>query len=375
MKKELQIVGTFVALIAAGFAGYSFYKQYNNKHLIRKRRENLLGEGIDDLPIEPDYDFKEIGISALKGAAVGFTASTVLVILPAWINAQGQEEEYVDLDKYLRKVLKQRKFDRQNSLPLEKGQELVEILYHHYRDYLYEKPRFQGSIHKRTAIDESDIDIELVFKKEAFESLEDMYEDVYSFFQEEYNDDFYMDNREQTKSIGVNFKANGSIFRVDIVPKRKINNTKESAALLYTHTYNWLGQKKASWTKTDNRLQSDFGRNSRCKKEIAKLLKILKIKYHYPMRSFAIEQITIRALDSFHSVEQNTMSISENLFIVIDYIANNIANINLKDPANTNNLLITTEDKIKTQKYMFALIEKLEKSPNSIKEYLPLLSI
>ncbi len=85
-------------------------------------------------------------------------------------------------------------------------------------------PLNSGSYAKHTAINiKFDLDLLTPFKRDSFDTLENMFDDVYAFIYDKYNTSAKI--RKQKVSIGIEFYPDndGDVISIDIVPGRELN--------------------------------------------------------------------------------------------------------------------------------------------------------
>jgi hypothetical protein len=201
-------------------------------------------------------------------------------------------------------------------------------------------PEDTGSFYKRTAIGSNyDLDIVLPFKRSSYNSLEEMYYDVYEIVGEKFG--LSATVTKQTKAIGLTFENNGNPIHFDIVPGREINNyTIEKDLNLYVKP-DWIWQRGSSF-KTNIGIQKRITVNKPEARTVIKLLKAYRDRNSLPLPTLMVEQCVIEALS------ENNFGIyfspTENLLNCMDFISKKIEQKYLIDIANSNNNL---HDKIK----------------------------
>jgi hypothetical protein len=178
---------------------------------------------------------------------------------------------------------------------------------------------YSGSIWKWTAINEDfDIDLCVYFREDSFNTLSDMFNSVYNALGSGHV------VRKQRVSIGL------VSMNVDVVPWRKLNEDGD---------INLYDSKAGTFRKTNIPLHksyiSEYG-----DREVIKLLKLWKIRQKIDMKSFAMEILSIRALNW-----SSPSGLANKLRTVWKYIENtNLDSLILTDPANSNNNLMDSID-------------------------------
>lgn len=287
-----------------------------------------------------------------------------------------------DKNKHLKNVLESYKmYHVQNKMEkyIEKRENIKDELDLKYSTKKVTRAINSGSNAKHTPINSKfDIDICLPFKKDSFETLEKMSDDVFNFFMNEYEDEQLVKykTKKQRVSVGLTFLIDGEEIGMDIVPGRELNEDdyKESHRLnLYVRA---KGIDPATSTQTNIQKHIDLISGKSEEREIIKLLKIWNISKNNgkKLKSFLIELITIRAFDDYNK-EEKLNSIWDRLKMTIEFIKDNIEAIQLKDPANSNNIVSNTLTAIEKKNLsldMKLLLDRISDSGNNLKIYFPI---
>ncbi|NQY11725.1 MAG: nucleotidyltransferase [Flavobacteriales bacterium] len=256
-----------------------------------------------------------------------------------------------------------------------KGNEVKQALIENYSDKKATDPINSGSYAKHTAINTKfDIDICIPFKRESFDTLEEMADNVFTYFQKEYKDDELLKPvRKQRVSIGLTFNIGGDEIELDIVPGREINKDEYSNThdlKLYVRAKN---ETPASETKTNIKTHIEHISGKNAERDIAKLLKIWKACNNKKYKSFLIELITIKAF------EDNSGNVPDGIWdkleMTMKFIKDKIESIQLKDPANSNNVVsetMTSGKKKSLANDMSNMLRKIEANSDNIKTYFPI---
>ena len=245
----------------------------------------------------------------------------------------------------------------------------------HYGVDIYNVFR-SGSFSKHTAINiKFDIDVVAPFKYERFDTLEEMYNDVYDFLAEEYKD--VASIRKQKVSIGLTFPAdkNGHVVKLDVVPGRELSDgdyPETNDLNLYFNEDHW-GFKKGSRQKTNIKAQIEHISGKSEERKLIRLLKIWKNTNNQDYKSFMLELFTIKAIKSYSGEN----SLWEKLKHVMNYIAEHVADetYQLIDPGNSNNNVLssmTTAKRSSLAAVMRLIIANVEADSNSIAVYFPI---
>lgn len=237
-------------------------------------------------------------------------------------------------------------------------------------------PMNSGSFAKYTAINiKFDLDLLVPFKRDSFDTLEAMFDDIHDFLYEEYKDEATI--RKQKVSIGLVFHSDidGDVIDLDIVPARELNKdaySNDNKLNLYVNSmYGTLKEK--TYLQTNIKAQIDHITLKENERKIIRLLKIWKNHNNEPYKSFLLELLTIKAFDK----ENITGNLWEKLKKVMEYISDNVTqeNFTLKDPGNSGNNVIdtlTSFARTNLSNTMTRIINNIEDNEDYIKSYFPI---
>lgn len=286
----------------------------------------------------------------------------------------------VDRSEHLNSVLETHRMSHINdviSKHKEKVKEIKEALEEKYTSDIY-GPFNSGSFGKHTAINiKFDLDIVVPFKRDSFDTIEKMFNDVFDFLYEKYHKTGEAVVRKQKVSIGVLFHADedGDEINIDVVPGRELTKDTylEKRDLNIYFNDNAWGFSKGSYTKTNIQAQIDHIKAKENERKVIRLLKIWKNTNHEKYKSFLLELITIKAFDK-SNISGNLW---EKLKGVMTYIKDNITkeDFTLKDPGNSNNDVIKTLESWERQTLsdkMKNMIDRIEGHSENIKIYFPI---
>ena len=206
-----------------------------------------------------------------------------------------------------------------------KREEIKQFLNEQYGSKIYE-PFNSGSYKKHTAINTKfDLDLVVPFKRNAFSTLEDMFEDVLEKLTEKYKDETTV--KKQGVSIGLTFDEEDEI-NIDVVPAREtsLDSFSKHKDLNLHKTQN------DGYLKTNIHAQIEHIKAKENERKVIRLLKIWKACHQYKYKSFFIELLVIKAYEK--SSPQGNLW--EQFKTVLNYIIDNIQseNFTLKDPGN-----------------------------------------
>nr|NQU91256.1 nucleotidyltransferase [Bacteroidota bacterium] len=253
--------------------------------------------------------------------------------------------------------------------------EVKEALEQQYTSNIY-SPINSGSFAKHTAINcKFDLDIVVPFKRNSFDTLENMFDDVYDFLYDSYNEEATV--RKQKVSIGIEFfpDQDGNIVSLDIVPGRELNQNQypdDKKTNLYVNSKYGIIAEKA-YIQTNIQAQIDHIKAKENERKIIRLFKIWKHSNNEKYKSFLMELITIKAFDNVDV----TGNLWEKLNTVMEYIKDNVTNDDFKltDPGNSNNDVmesLETWERNNLSDRMDIMINRIEENSENIKTYFPI---
>lgn len=284
-----------------------------------------------------------------------------------------------DKNKHLECVLSSHKISKEQELldkHIEKRNEVKEALEEKYGNNIY-PPFNSGSYAKNTAVNKKfDFDLMAPYKRDAFDTLEKMYNDVYDFLYEKYKDSATV--RKQKVSVGLEFNADadGDVIKIDVVPGRELNQDQyleDDKLNLYVYSQFGKIESGSDRLRSNVKAQIENIRSNAEKssvRQITRLLKVWKINKGAGPKSFFLELITIKAFDK----KEITGDLWDKLKLVMEFIRDEVKDISLPDPGNSGNEVADTMTDIEKgnlsddMKYM---IERIEENSDYIKTYYP----
>lgn len=278
---------------------------------------------------------------------------------------------------HLTNVLDSHKIQKEEKLlkkHVEKKDEIKDALCEEYGKNLYD-PFNSGSYAKHTAINiKFDFDLVSPFKRNAFGTLKQMYDEVYDFLYEKYKEEANV--KRQKVSIGLEFYADsdGDVVKVDVVPGRELNQDQyKEDGNINLYVYSQFGDIPAGSDrlKTIPKAQIANIKGNAEKESIRhmiKLLKVWKVQNRKTPKSFFIELITIKAFNK----KTITGDVWEKLRLVMEYIRDNVKTVSLPDPGNASNNVadtLTSSEKSAMSDDMKYMIERIDENSDNIKIY------
>lgn len=282
-----------------------------------------------------------------------------------------------DKSKHLEDVITSHKISKEQKLlgkHIAKRDEVIKKLQEKYRSDLY-SPFNSGSYPKNTAVNKKfDFDLMSPYKRDAFVTLEKMYNDVYDFLYEKYKIEATV--RKQKVSIGLEFYADsdGDVVKIDVVPGRELSQDQykeDNKVNLYV--YSEFGKIGAGSDRLRSNVKAQIENirehaEKNSVRKIIRLLKVWKIHNEKKPKSFFLELITIKAFDK----KTVTGDLWDMLKAVMEYIRDNVKTVSLPDPGNSGNDVADTMqdyDKQVLSDDMKYMIERIEENSDNIKSY------
>lgn len=280
--------------------------------------------------------------------------------------------------KYLQQVLESYRMSHVADLMekyIEKREVVKDALVEKFKDQIITRAINSGSYAKHDAINiKFDLDVCQPFKRNAFDTLEEMADAVFIFFNDEFEDDDLVKykTRKQRVSTGITFVIDGDEIQMDIVPGRELN----ADDYVETNRLNLYVRPKllqvASTTQTNIQKHINLVKSKKSERSIIRLLKVWKTnKNNIRVKSFFVELITIKAFEKCTNIPSG---IWEQLEMVLAFIRDNVKTIRLEDPANSNNVVsdtMTDSEKENLHRDMKLMLESIASSADNLKSYFP----
>ncbi len=285
-----------------------------------------------------------------------------------------------DKNKHLDCVLSSHKISKEQALLdkyIAKRNEVKEALEGKYGTDLY-SPFNSGSYAKNTAVNKRfDFDLIAPFKRDAFGTLKEMYNDVHDFLYEKYKDTATV--KKQKVSIGLDFfsDTDGDVVKIDVVPGRELNRdqyTEDDKLNLYVYSQFGKIESGSDRLRSNVKAQIENIRDNAEKvsvRQVTRLLKVWKINKGSGPKSFFLELITIKAFDK----KDITGEIWDKLKAVMEFIRDEVKTVTLPDPGNGGNEVadtLTDFEKVVLSDDMKYMIERIEENSDYIKSYYPI---
>jgi len=279
-------------------------------------------------------------------------------------------------NKHLDRVLESYKMKHVDDLMekyKKKREEIKDALEEKFYDEKVTRAINSGSYAKHTAINKKfDIDICQPFKYQSFDTLEEMADSVYDYFNTEYEDEDLIKHktRKQHVSTGLTFLLDGEQIQMDVVPGRELaENDYTQSNRLNLHV-RARGLDPATSTQTNIQKHIDLIKGKGDERSIIRLLKVWKVnKNKDGMKSFFLELITIEAFERTIEIPNDLWG---KLEMTLEFIRDNVLSIRLEDPANSNNIVsdtMTNAEKEVLADDIGIMLDKINEDEENLENY------
>lgn len=340
-------IGGIVGLVLNGLKQYGNIKKDPN---VEFNWGEFLGSGI-------------LGVGL--GAVGGYLADELT-------SDENEAPQKINASLYIFQAIQNCSLENVDHNHLRKAEKIILAIESKYGDFLAARPSYSGSLAKNTAINSNyDIDIIVQFKNSAFGSLKEMYQNLYSFFNEEFDDKDLISLRSQKVSTGLIFEINGKEVSIDIIPARKINKNRANNDLnLFVKGNTFTSSTRI---KTNLVKQAEAFSGYKSEKTITRLLKNWKLENNIPIKSIYLELLVINAFKE--KAGQIPKSYFGKLMMALTYIRDNIERARVVDPGNSNNVISETlsrSEKSNIADKIESMIETLKRDKSKVEEIFPI---
>lgn len=273
-------------------------------------------------------------------------------------------------DPYLRNILRKENIKsdptKLNKVLITRG-EVKNWLQHEFGHQLVGPIEETGSFKKRTAIISNfDLDLTLPFGKFFYNTLEEMYNDVFKRIHSKYGE--VAEVLKQKKTIGITFTMGNRQLHIDIAPGREINNYQIDKELNFYIRPEYIWQNGSTF-KTNVDMQKSLTVNKPEVRKIIKLIKVYRDLNRLQLPSVIIDQLTITAFNNSNF----DWGISEiaNFRYTLNYIGSKLNNRSIIDIANSNNNLLdkmSSYDRSSISDQMMSDVKKMKENPRHLME-------
>ncbi len=185
---------------------------------------------------------------------------------------------------------------------------------------------YGGSFGKDMIIaDAYDLDIVCYYPNDIQWSVRDLYFKILAQLQRKFQDDYNV----HPKNVSIRIEKRED-YHIDVVPGKRLPKNEEDAWLYKNKT----GQRFRTSVKKHIRIIKDCGR-----RDVLKILKLWKLRNLLEIPSFLLELIGIRVLEA----QREGISLDQAAMAAWQFIADQMLQITIKDPANLENILTDEE--------------------------------
>ena len=352
MSKTLKYAGNGAIIGMIGFLIFNLVKQ------LAKNNE------------DPDskFDWEDFLISGGKGALIGGGTGAFIGGVKDINNSM---EEPLNTSSILSVAVHKMKLNKQDASFKKlsnKAENITSLINSNFQNKLGGHILRIGSTEDNTALaDDYDIDISIPFAPKSFSSTAVMYDELYNFIEEKFNDPDLIKIRAQKKSIGILFEIDGEDFKIDIVPY-KLSEGKGNKTKGYLFVNKDSLFQKNSFTRTDISSLKGITLTSE-QQRIHIALKTWKRNFDIPISSHLTKMLLLDAYNT--NKGKIPRDFTKKLLMVVLHIRNEIHFKRIVSVENTNNVLTDMSDsrKNKISKSCDKVLDEYEYQPNSILHY------
>jgi hypothetical protein len=345
-----------VMAIAGGILGL-LISAYNQNKLIAENPDKR-------------FDYKSLIISGILGSLVGGVSAAFIKFISSVFDTKDELLNSKDEIGYLASVLGSYEPDDIDEIVFRKGKYIKSEIYRKFYNDLLGRPQYQGSVAQGTSLSGlSDLDILVKFKKTSYHNSEMMYESLYKFLRNDFEDTDLIQVRRQKVSIGLIFKIKGHKECIDIVPVLRTDFVRGK------NEYNLFANPKLIDVPNEIKMnpykQLDYGVNEQEKKEVVSLIKVMKETQNLPIKSILVKELTKLAFNR----NKIPKSINEQLVMTLRFIRNKIRTIKVKSPDNPNSILsdlISSDEKEIIYLTLDDIIKDIDDNKDNLQEYFPI---
>jgi len=352
MSKTLKYAGNGALIGTIGFLLFNALKQWS------KNNEDPNSK----------FDWGDFLISGGKGAVIG---AGVGALVGGVKDINNSMEEPLNTNSILSVAVHKMKLNKQDETYKKlsnKAENITNLIDSSFKNKLGGHILRIGSTEDDTALAKDyDIDISIPFAPKSFTSTAVMYDELYSFIEDKFNDVDLIKIRAQKKSIGLLFEIDGEDFKIDIVPY-KLSEGKNNKTSGYLFVNNNSIFKSDSYTKTDIVSLKQISLTT-VQKKIHVAFKIWKKNFDLPISSHLIKMFLLDAYKT--NKGKIPRYFTDKLLMVVLHIRNEIHFKRIVSTENTNNVLtdIKESSKNKISKSCDKILDDYNYQPNSILQY------
>ena len=229
---------------------------------------------------------------------------------------------------YLQDLISDQRIPTQGLNEMRRDRDKIEKVLYSLEDLPRPTFLYGGSFGKDMIIaDAYDLDLVGYYPNDIQWSVRDLYFKILAQLQRNFQDDYNV----HPKNVAIQIEKREE-YHIDVVPGKRLPENEEDAWLYKNKT----GQRFKTSVKKHIRVIKDFGR-----RDVLKILKLWKLRNLLEIPSFLLELIGIRALVA----EREGITLDQAAIAAWQFIADQLLQITIKDPANLENIL-TDEDVI-----------------------------
>lgn len=229
---------------------------------------------------------------------------------------------------YLQDLISDQSIPKQSLNEMHNDREKIEKVLLALEDISHPTFYYGGSYGKDMIIaDAYDLDLVVYYPDNIKWSIRDLYFKILAQLQRKFQDAYNI----KPKNVAIQIDKRED-YHIDVVPGKRFPNNEEDAWLYKNKT----GQRFKTSVKKHIEVIKEYGR-----RDVLKILKLWKLRNLLEIPSFLLELIGIRALEA----ERERIPLDQAAMVAWQFIADNLLQITIKDPANSDNIL-TDEDVI-----------------------------
>lgn len=319
---------------------------------------------------ELKFDYKSLVLSGILGTFIGGASASLIKFFTSVYNSREELLNSKDEISYLVTVLGSYEPDDIDKVIFKKGERIKSEIRKKFYDDLLGRPKYQGSVAQGTSLSGiSDLDILVQYKKTSYSNARKMYEDLFKYLDNEFEDYDLVQVRRQKVSIGLIYKIKGYKECIDVVPVLRTDFIKgKNEYNLFTNP-DFIDEPKK--IKMNPYKQLDFGSHEKEKKEVVSLIKLMKENQNLPLKSILVKELTKKAF----SKRNIPNTINEQLLMTLRFIKNNIRTIKVTSPDDPNSILsdlITSEEKDLIYNIINDIVNGIDDNNDNLQDYFPI---
>jgi hypothetical protein len=301
--------------------------------------------------------FLAVGQGLLLGGAGGFT-------IGAYTDYKNTLVQPIQTDSHLVRFSDKLKLDKNDPLYIklsEKADLLASLLKSRFGSLIQSVSRLGSTVNGTALKHKFDIDLGVNFRSNSFNSIDDMYDSVFSFFESLIGRHSVTRLRRQKKSIGVYILIGDQEHKIDIAPC-KLSKNSRGAGYLRVNDNSLFG--RSTITKTNIKTLSSV-KLSITQQRITVFLKKWRDDNDLPMGSHLLQNLV---LDAYAYAASIPNGFTAKIVMVLRHISRNLDVAVIRSKENSNNVItnIPEVDKARIISAAKEIVEDYDYQPNSI---------